>query len=239
MQPIIDVGEILLRSVSSIVILFILTKLMGYKQISQLTFFDYAVGITIGSIAAQMAFDKDTPFYFMVIAMAVYAGVSILISFITNKSIKARRVLTGTPIMLIENGKIIKKNLNSAHFDLNDLLSECRIGGYFNISDIQYAIMETNGKVSFLVKSDKRPLEPYDINLRPPQEGLCANVIIDGQVMQENLKMIGKNEEWLQKQLKEQKVNDVSQVLLGTCDRDNQLTLFFEKEKGTKHTELE
>ena len=75
--------------------------------------------------------------------------------------------------------------------------------------------------------------------MKPPQEGLCANVIIDGQVMQENLKMIGKNEEWLQKQLKEQKVNDVSQVLLGTCDRDNQLTLFFEKEKGTKHTELE
>ena len=239
MQPFVDVGEILLRSISSIVVLFILTKLMGYKQISQLTFFDYAIGITIGSIAAEMAINKDTPFYFSVIAMAVYAGVSILISFVTDKSIAARRLFTGTPIMLIEKGKIIKKNLAKSHFDLNDLLSECRIAGYFDISDIEYAIMETSGRVSFLVKSSKRPLEPADIKLSPTQEGLCANVIIDGKVMKENLKMTGKNEEWLAKQLKEQKVSDLSRVLLATCDVGNRLTLYFEKEKGTTHTELE
>ena len=143
------IGNVLLRSIISIVVLFILTKLMGAKQISQLTFFDYAIGISIGSIAADIAADIESSYLDAVISMGIYAGVAIIISYITKKSMKARRLLTGTPTILIDKGHILKQNLSKSKFDINELLCECRVSGYFNIADLEYAIMEPNGRISF------------------------------------------------------------------------------------------
>jgi uncharacterized membrane protein YcaP (DUF421 family) len=213
--------------------------MMGFKQISQLSFFDYVVGISIGSIAAEMASNKDIPFHFTVIAMLVYASGSLGISVITRKSIKARRFLTGTPIVMIERGKIIKENMKRAHYDMNDLLCQCRISGYFNISDIEFAIMETTGDISFIPKGLKKQLTPEDMSLNPKQEEVLANVIIDGRIMWDNLKNIGRNQEWLDKKLAEQKIKSVKEVLLATCDEDGNLSVFLEHERAHKNNVFE
>lgn len=239
MEFFINIGDVFLRALVSIAVLFVLTKLMGAKQISQLTFFDYAIGISIGSIAAELAASDEAEYLDTLLAMVIYSTVAVAISYATNKSIKARRFFTGTSTLLIDNGKLIRANLKKAKFDINDLLSEARYSGYFNISDIQFAILETNGHISFLPKSDKRPIMPQDLGMKPKQEGLCANVIFDGKVMEENLKGAGKNREWLDKQLEAQHVKRVEEVFLAICDESNQLTIFLKGEDAPKNSLLD
>lgn len=219
-------GEVLARALVSILVLFFLTKLMGFKQISQLNLFDYIVGISIGSIAAQMAFDPDIPYYAPITAMTVYATIEVCISLLTTKSIRLRRFVTGTPVVIINRGKIIEDNLKKIKYDLNDLLTECRINGYFNISAIECAVMETDGRLSFLPKPELRPACPNDLGLSPAKEGLVSNVIIDGKIMTKALQFCGLDGNWLQKQLSDQKIKDVSQVLLGTVDVNGLFTVF-------------
>lgn len=226
MDYMLDIGEIALRSVVSIAVLFVLAKLMGSKQISQLTFFDYSIGISIGSIAAAMSADDELPFHFPLIAMAVYAVVALAISVATNKSIKVRRFMNGTPTIVIDRGRIVRSNLKKEHIDINELLGQCREEGYFNIAEIDFAILETNGKLSVLPRSDKRPVTPEDLNLTPPEEGLCANVVIDGAVMERHLKAIGKNREWLEGQMNTQKIKDVKDIILGTCDTNGNFSAY-------------
>lgn len=220
-----DLLELLLSAALSLVILFILTKIMGYRQISQLSFFDYVVGITIGSIAAEMATDLDLHLWQPILAMVIYAAASIILSLVTEKSIKARRFFIGVPVVLIQNGVILPKNLKKVHYDINDLLCDARAEGYFNISDIQYAVMENTGKVSFLPSSDKRPVTPQDLNFTPKQESVLANVVMDGVVMKKHLQQVGKDEQWLKRELEAQHLT-AEEVFLAVVDHDNQLTAY-------------
>ncbi|MEE1491874.1 MAG: DUF421 domain-containing protein, partial [Massilioclostridium sp.] len=142
------IADILLRTVISFVVLFLLSRLIGVRQISQMTFYDYIVGITIGSIAATLTLDQEIPIYYALIAMVAYALLTVVVSRINLKSIKARRFFSGTPSILINKGTIIEKTMKQNHYNINDLLEECRQKGYFNITDIDYAIMESNGHVS-------------------------------------------------------------------------------------------
>lgn len=217
--------EVIIRSLISIILLQILAKLSGPKQISQLTFYDYIVGITIGSIAAVMAIDDQIDWYLCAIAMILYIAVSIFFSWITTKNIKAREVLTGTPHILIFHGKIIEENLKKVHFDVNDLLTQCRIAGYFDVSKIEFAIMETTGNVSFMLKSEENPVTNKDMNKQIEQEELMANVIIDGKIMEENLKSIGKDKFWLVNKVNEQDM-DIKDILLGIANLNNDLYLY-------------
>lgn len=218
----------IIRSIFSLLLLQILAKIAGPKQISQLSFYDYIVGITIGSIAAVLAIDDQIPWYVPACAMIVYTLINVLFSWITTKSIKARELLTGTPRILIFHGKIIKENLEKVHFDINDLLTQCRTSGYFDISKLEFAIMETSGMISFLLKSEHNPLTPKDNNKSVIQEELMANVIIDGKIMKKNLKSIGKNEAWLDEQLKSTSIKD---VLLAIANQNNDFYLFLKNEK--------
>lgn len=224
-------GNILLRSLLSIVVLFILTKLMGAKQISQLTFFDYAIGISIGSISADIVADIEANYLDAICGMVLYAVIAVLISRVTQKSMKTRRFLTGTPIVLIDRGQILKDNLSKSKFDINELLCECRIAGYFNVADLEYAIMEPNGRLSFIPKAAKKPVAAEDLQLSPPQERPTANVVIDGKVMRDNLKAMGKNEDWLHQTLKAQGVKQSERIILATLDDDNNLSVYLEGEK--------
>lgn len=221
-----ELVRIFFTSLGSVAVLFILTKLLGNKQMSQLSMFDYINGITIGSIAAEMATSLEDDFLKPLIAMIVYAGVGFFISFITCKSIKLRRFFTGKSLILVDNGKIYEKNLLKSKLDLDDLLTQCRTNGFFNIADIQTALLETNGKISILPKSDCRPIIPADLELSPKQEKLVANVIMDGKILQGNLKFTGNNEQWLQKQLKSQGVGNIKDVFLATCDCENNLSVY-------------
>lgn len=213
-------------SLGSLVALFILTKIMGYKQMSQLSMFDYIIGITIGSIAAEMATSLEDDFFKPLLAMAIYAFSSLLISHFNCKSIKFRRIITGKPLVLLENGKIYEENLKKAKLDIGEFLTQCRSCGYFDIANIETAILEPNGKISFLPVTCQRPVTPCDLNLTPNQEKPVANVIIDGKIMEQNLKFTGNDEKWLQKQLHAQGVSKVSDVFLATCDCQNKLSVY-------------
>ncbi len=219
-------GEILLRSLASITTLFILTKIMGFKQISQLTFFDYIIGISIGSIAGEMAFAADTPVIDCVFAMAIYGLIATGISYWNCKSYKARKFFNGTPIILMDKGKIYEKNMMRAKYDLGDLTAECRHAGYFDLSDVYSIVMETSGHLSILPKEGNRPVTTKDLKLLPQQQQLVANIIIDGRLIPGNLKQMGKDETWLKGELKKQKFNSYSEILLGTLNIDGVFTAY-------------
>ena len=221
-----DLLYVALMSLFSILVLFLLTKIMGNKQMSQLSMFDYINGITIGSIAAEMATSLENDFLKPLVAMVVYAAAVVAITFITQKSVKGRRLITGRSIILLNNGKINKKNFSRAQLDLNEFLTQCRVNGYFDISKIQTAIIEPNGKLSILPKVTERPLTPSDMNLPIKQEKLVYNIILDGNVMYENLKSSGNNMDWLEKELKLQGEKDIKDIFLATCDSNNKLTVF-------------
>ena len=220
-----DFLSIIILSVASFVVLFALSKLMGYRAISELSFFDYVVGITIGSVAAEMATNIDMEWWKGVTAMVIYALFDVLFSVLSQKSFSARQVITGTPIILIYKGKIIKKNLKKARIDLNDLLATARVSGYFNIADIEYAVMETKGSISFMPVALKRPLNPKDFNFAPENEGLTVNVIIDGKIIEDDLKDAGITRKDLIRRVKQQG-KDVKDIFLGIIDSNGVLTLF-------------
>lgn len=220
-----DYLKIATTSVSSLIILFILTKLSGNKHISQLTMFDYIVSITLGSIAAEMATNLETPEH-SVIAMAIYVLFSVLISFLNDKSIKLRRFFFGHSIILMQNGKILKNNLNKAHIDLNEFLMQARTNGYFDISAINYAILEPSGKISFLPFPSNRPVTPNDLKIVTESEEINFNVLMDGVVLTQNLKDCGKDINWLNNELKTQGIKNIKNVLLATLDRNSTLKVF-------------
>ena len=230
-----ELFHVFLVSIGSIVALFILTKLMGNREMSQLSMFDYINGITIGSIAAEMATSLEDDFLKPLLAMVIYALAAIFISVVTSKSLKAREILTGRPLILYENGKIYKKNLKHAKLDISELLTQCRINGYFDLANIQTAILEANGKISFLPVSLQRPVTPADLNLNPTQAKLLVNVILDGNLLKNNLKFTGNDETWLKKELKKKGISQISDVFLATCDGNNTLNVYLQIEEEKHH----
>ena len=231
--------EVVYRTFLSALTLFLLAKAMGRKQIGELNTFDYIIGITIGSIASEMTVNSDVSLISCIVAMAVLSLIGILISYGTTKSMFLRRFFTGCPIILIENGKIIEKGLNKARFDINDLLQECRINGYFDISEIAYAVMEANGRISFLLKSKYTPVTLSDMNIKASKKGLCANLIIDGNIMMEHLKNINKDSAWLLTRLENMGYSDYSNILLASCDTKEQITVYLKSVPLTNSKVLE
>lgn len=220
-----DFLKLILCSVSSAVTLFIIAKILGHKQMSQLDFFDYITGITIGSIAAEMATELEQPWKPFA-AMIIYGLITFALTLITNKFPKTRKFINGTPTIIMNNGKLYRKNMKKAKIDLTEFMVMCRQEGFFNLDDIQTAVFEYNGRLTILPKSTKRPMNPTDMNLTPQKELISVEVIMDGRILDENLKRMGLNSVWLDKELKEQGYKNTKEISLGLCDENNSLTLF-------------
>ncbi len=224
--------QILGASLLSLLILFLLTKLMGNKQISQLTLFDYITGITIGSIAAELATELENPLR-PAEAMIVYGLAAVAISICSSKSNRLRALFGGKPLILLQNGVLSREKLKKARLDLNEFLTMARLAGYFDLSQIQTAVFEKNGDVSFLPKSQYRPANPNDMKLPVQQEELLWNVIVDGNLMEAELKAAGKDAQWLREQLKARGTR-TEEVFLATLDNAGKLTCFPMKAGKTK-----
>lgn len=220
-----DFAYIIILSAVSVAVLFIITKIIGFRQISEMSFFDYVIGITIGSVAAEMATNIDLEWWKGILAMAVYGVLGVLFSVLSQKSVRARKFISGKPIIIIERGKISKKGMKKARIELDDLLSSARGNGFFNLSDIDYAIMETTGKISFQPVAQKRPLNPKDFNFSPEREGLYINVIMDGHIIYDNLSVAGVTKKELENMLKA-KGDRLDNILLATIDINKQLTTY-------------
>lgn len=222
--------EVIPRGLISLLALFFMTKLLGKKQVSQLSLFDYVIGISIGNFAAEITINTDVPFMNGIVAVILFGIVAYIISRLTMKSIWLRKFVTGTPTVLLQKGEFIYKNMSKTKFDINDFLEECRENGYFDISELEYAILEANGKISFLPKAEYKPLTPNDMRMKVKQQGLCVNAIIDGNLMVDNLKNFGKTKEWMDKELKLKGYTEYKDILLATIDIHQKVTVY-EKNK--------
>lgn len=217
-----DFFRVFITAPISLTVLFLLAKLMGNKQMSELNMFDYINGITIGSIAAELATGEFTDIYDGVMAMVIYSLIAIMLTFLSQKSLLLRRFITGKSIIIYDNGKFYNKNLSTAKIDINEILVMCRSKGYFNFDEIQTVILESNGQLSILPKDKNRPLTPDDMKITVLQSGVEAVVIQEGKVLERNLKATGNNIEWLKKELKKQNIK-TSEVFIAFCDNSNTL----------------
>ena len=220
-----DTFNIIIRCVVAMTTLFFMTKLLGKKQVSELSLFDYVVGISIGNFASEMAINLEAEFFNAMLAIVVFGVLAYIISILTLKSLKLRKFFIGSPTILLEHGNLIYKNMKKSMIDVNDILSQAREMGYFDISEVEFAILEANGKISFLPKGEYKNVNIKDMNLKIEKQGLCANVIIDGNIMNDNLINIGKDEKWLLHEL-DVKGKNVSDILLATVDINDKLVIF-------------
>lgn len=217
--------KVVLTSLLSAATLFIIAKITGHKQVAQLDFFDYITGITIGSIAAELATELESPWKPLV-AMIIYGIVAIGLTKLSQKFPKTRKYVNGTPTIIMNNGKLYRKNMKKAKLELSEFMVLCRQEGYFNINDIETAIFEYNGRITILPKSEKRPLTPKDMNIIPERAEIYTEIIMDGRILHENLKRLGLDLVWLNNQLKNQKYTSAKEIYLGICDKTNNLSLF-------------
>lgn len=231
--------NICFRTILVLIILFFITKMMGKKQISELNFFDYIVGITIGSIAADISLDIEKNMIAGIAALFIYGFISYIISFVSIKSILARRFFIGVPTVLVEKGKIIESGVKKSKIDVNDLLMEARENGYFNLDEIDYALMEVNGNISFLPKEKEKPVTKKDMKIKCSNEGLTVNAIIDSKYMVNNMKAINKDKEWLDHELKVNGYDNYDNILLATIDNNYKVTIYEKNVKPDKNTVLE
>lgn len=221
-----ELGLVIFRSVLVFTVLFFLTKCMGKKQVSQMNMYDYLIGITIGSVAADIALDIEKNIVAGIVSLIIFGLSAVLVTYLTLKSIKFRRIFTGVPTVLVEKGKIIEKNMRKEGIDINDLQEEARQCGYFDLSKVSYAILETSGNISFLAKSLNQVVTKEDMNINTNYEGLCANIIIDGILLENNLSNMDKDKTWLDNEIKKRGYRDYSSILLLTLDDNNKINIY-------------
>lgn len=222
-----DYITVIITSLVSLFVLFLLTKLVGNRQLSELNMFDYIVSITIGSIAAEMATELEHPEK-PLLAMAVYALISFVISVITAKSIKLRLILFGHSVVLMKSGQLYKKNkknFKKTRLDLNEFLMQARLNGYFDLSQVDTAVMEASGKISFMPQASSRPATPEDLKIAAQADKVFYNVIMDGNILERNLKTAGRDIRWLESSVKS-KGDKISDIFLATLDSSGTLNIF-------------
>ena len=221
-----DIIKVILTALLSVAALFVITKIMGHKQVSQLDFFDYVSGITIGSIGAELATELEEP-YKPLIALAIYGVASLILNFIAHKIPRTRKYINGTPTILMNDGKIYRENLKKAKLDLSEFMLLCREEGYFDLDEIQLAVFEHNGKLSILPRAASRPVTPEDLKITAKATHIGVEVIMDGRIMGDNLSRAGKDEAWLAMKLKAQGYRHAKDILLAIYrPEEDRLTLY-------------
>lgn len=216
--------EIVLRTVCAVVVLFLMTKLLGKRQVTQLSFFEYLTGITIGSIAAYISLDLEANWYLGLVALGVWVGCSLLIEFLQIKSKKARDFIDFKSTVLIQGGKILEDNLKKEKLSTDELMQQLRKKDVFQVADVEFAIMESSGEINVLQKRESLPLTPKDLGIQVAPEKPGQVVIMDGEVLDEPLRVSGFNQGWLVEELDKQGTK-IKDVFLAQVDTYGQLTI--------------
>ncbi|MGM0844342.1 MAG: DUF421 domain-containing protein [Bacillota bacterium] len=216
--------EVALRSLFILIALFIITKLLGKKQLSQLSFFEYITGITVGSIAGTLSMDLELKLFEGLLSILLWFSVPFIFSFISLKSIKFRDFVEGTPTVFIEKGNVIEEGLKKEKISVDELLEQLRKKNIFRASDVEFATLDTNGELSVLLKKEKQPLLYEDVFHSAFRVFPVYSVISDGEVVSKGLKNVGLTEEWLVNQLKLRSIS-LENVFLAQADSAGHLTI--------------
>ncbi|MEK0315440.1 DUF421 domain-containing protein [Cohnella sp. 56] len=215
-------GQIIFRSLGALIVLFIMARLLGKKQISQLTFFEYILGITLGELAGFISTDIESHYSYGLIALAVWFTVPFTLEYLSMKSIRLRHLLEGRGRVVVKEGKVMEDNLKKEHLTTDELMEQLRGKNAFNLADVEFAVMETSGELSVLLKKEKQPLTPSDIGMPKVHEVEPQVVIMDGKMMSEPLATAGLSPGWLATELEKIGVT-VDNVFLGQVDAYQQL----------------
>lgn len=231
-----DIPELVLRIFLGFIILFTLTRIMGRKEISQMTFFNFVSAIAIGSLAANWITTKDLSILNGIIALSGWALFTLFMSYIDIKSKKARKITTGDPLIVIKDGKIMDKTLRKSRLDLDTLSAMLRQENVFSMADVDYAIFETNGMLSVLKKEGKQAMTKSDMNISPSLTKIypiSTEVIADGRVLTNNLTKLNLSKNWLDQQLKQAGVITPSDVMYAEVQQDG--SLYVDQREQTLH----
>jgi uncharacterized membrane protein YcaP (DUF421 family) len=210
---------VFVRAVIGFFSLLIFTRILGKEQISQLTFFDYILGITVGSIAAYLTVDLSSRAWPHWVGLITWAALGYLMQLVSLKWRNAAKYLEGEPAIIMLNGKIMEDALRKMKFRASDILELLRNEGVFDLNEVDFAIIEPNGKISVLKKPEYLPLTPKDIKLEVAPSGFSMELIYDGILIEENLRLLGKDKKWLTDQLKKHGIKDISEVFLFTLNK--------------------
>ena len=232
-----ELYDVFVRAMVSLIALFLITKLLGKKQVSQMSLFDYVIGISIGNFAAEMTINLESNEIYGIWAVILFGLVAYIIGILTMKSMRIRRFFMSKPTVLMDKGEIIYKNLKRVNMDLNDMLEQVRSAGYFDLYEVESAVMEANGNLSILPKSDYKPVTLKDLNIKKENSSLCANLLIDGKVMKKNLINMNNDEKWLEQVLNAKGYNDLSKILLITLNDKGQMHIY-KKDKNLESEDI-
>jgi uncharacterized membrane protein YcaP (DUF421 family) len=213
----------LLRGILAYFLLLAVARFVGRKVISQMTFFDYTVAISFGSLAARLAVENDEKSLYSGVTLVLFGMLAFFTSFILLKSNRLRKIADSEPVVVIARGELVKANMKKIRLNMNLLNALLREKDVFNISDVEYAIMECDGKLSVLLKSSKQPATPSDMNIAVPYGGLTVELIIDGSLMNENLRASGKDAAWLAQELGKKGITDYRDVFFAALDPSGNL----------------
>ncbi|WP_028784513.1 DUF421 domain-containing protein [Thalassobacillus devorans] len=216
--------EVVVRGVLFLFVLFLTTKILGKKQLSELSFFEYVSGITIGSIAAEVMMGLENNIWHGIIGVAIFAVLPFLVEILSLHSKTIRDVVEGKGTVLIKDGKILEDNLKKEKYTTDELLQLLRGRDVFKVDEVEYAVLEADGKLSVLLKKDNRPLTRKDLDLPSINEKEPHTIIMDGEIFDEKLASSGKSRGWLKMELAKQNVT-IENVFLGQVDSSGQLTI--------------
>lgn len=224
--------EIALRSFVILIGIFFIIKFLGKKQLSEMSFFEYIIGISIGAIAGTLSIDRGIPFVYGAISILIWISIPILFNFLSLKNKKVRDFIEGKATIFIKDGKILEDNLKKESYSTDNLLSQLRKQQVFSVSDVEFATLESSGELSVMLKKDKQPLTPKDLNISTAVVKEPQTVIMDGEIIDEALKNRGLNRKWLKTELEKIGVA-IENVFLGQVDTMGQLTVDLFDDKMT------
>jgi uncharacterized membrane protein YcaP (DUF421 family) len=223
MKEVLFVLIVIIRTLILYLTVILAIKIMGKRQVGELQPFEFAITIMISALAAIPMGDTEIPLLYALIPILLLLSFQVIISLISMRSTRARAIICGKPSILIDNGRLVESELKNLRININDLLEQLRIKGYPNIANIEFAIMETNGKISVIPKSQKRPLNPEDLNISTNYEGLPHPLIIDGDIQLHNLNKLGLKKDWLIQELIKYNIFDPARVFYAAIDTSGNL----------------
>ena len=223
--------HILLRVILAVTLLLLATKLLTKRSLANLTYFDYAAGALLGTISGNLAFNLKISISNFILSIAGTTFILILFSFFSFKYKPIRKILAGEPTLLIKNGKILENTLQKLNYSFDYLVQQLRQENVFDLSKIEFAILEPSGELSILLKSQFNPLTPQDLNVKTHYEGLVTEVILDGKILESNLSQRNLNSEWLHKELRKKEVMKVEDVVFAAVASNGNLYLDLYQDK--------
>lgn len=230
-QDSLTVLQWMLRAVVMFSWLLFVTKLMGQRELGHLNAFDFIVAFTLGGTVSGVLNNSKNGLIGAMTTTTTLAGLNIIISYIALKNAKIRRIFQDEPIVIVQNGRIIDRMMRKARYNLDDLLQELRLRNITNLHDVEFAIIESNGKLSAILKSQARPIQPKDLGIATKYEGMATILIEDGKVVEDNLKKSKLDISWLSNELKKRGINSFSDVYVATLNTQGELYISKKNER--------